>query len=110
MTGSYDSAELFEVFGEVDGRELLRLADIDLRARLTAFRESLDVGDLTAAAKAAHSIAGVSGNIMALPLSDLAREVEHELLSGTPLTEKRRREVETEVEGVLAAAAYVLAG
>ncbi len=109
MTRAYDSTELFAIFGEADGRELLRLADMDLRVRLTAFREGLAAGDLPAAAKAAHSIAGVSGNIMALPLSDLARQAEDELLSGSPLTEERRREVEAGVEAVLAEASRVLA-
>ncbi len=73
---TFDPGDVMGLFGAVDGRELLRLADADLRTRLDTLRASLAGGDRPAAARAAHSIAGVSGNVMAVTLSDLARELE----------------------------------
>lgn len=76
---TFDPGDVVALFGEADGRELLRLAEADLRTRLDGLRASLARGDRPGATRAAHSIAGVSGNVMATTLSDLARELEHVL-------------------------------
>lgn len=81
-TSTYDPSEVVELFGEADAKELLRLAHSDLKTRLGAFQESLAKGETALAAKAAHSMAGVSGNVMAMGLSDLARAVETALIEG----------------------------
>jgi hypothetical protein len=76
---AFDPGDVVAVFGEADGRELMRLAEADLRTRLDILRASLAGGDRPGATRAAHSLAGVSGNVMATTLSDLARELEHVL-------------------------------
>lgn len=73
---TFDPGDVVALFGEADGRELLRLAAADLRSRLDALDAALAAGDRTGAARAAHAIAGVAGNAVAPTLSDLARELE----------------------------------
>jgi HPt (histidine-containing phosphotransfer) domain-containing protein len=79
---TYDPGGVVELFGETDARELLGLALADLQGRLGTLRQHLEAGETALAAKAAHSIAGVSGNVMAMTLSDSARELEGALLEG----------------------------
>lgn len=110
-TCTYNPADVVELFGEADARELLRLAESDLRTRFAALRAALESGDRTGAARAAHSMAGVSGNVMAQTLSDLARELEGVLVEGTEpppafLTERLGQET----DGVLAIMAGYLGG
>lgn len=102
-TSAYNPAEVVELFGEADARELLRLALSDLQTRLRSLREGLEGGDRTAAARAAHSIAGVSGNVMAMDLSGAAREVEGILVSGSdPVPQALQDRLVEEASAVLA--------
>ena len=109
LTGTYNPAELFEIFGESDGRELLRLAAGDLRLRLDTLAASLATGDLSNAARATHSMAGVAGNISANTLSDLSREAEGRLQAGGALSGELRARIEEEAAAVLELIDTVLA-
>ncbi len=101
-TVTYDPGEVVELFGEADARELLRLIRVDLQARLGALRAHLDAGEAPQAARAAHAIAGVSGNAMAMTLSDLARELETTLLEGGGAPDALVEQVVGEATAVLA--------
>jgi len=98
---TYDPGEVVELFGETDARELLSLALADLQARLRTLREHLDAGEAALAAKAAHSIAGVSGNVMAMTLSDLARSLEAALVEGGDAPEELVNQLVAEGTSVL---------
>jgi len=102
-TLTYDPGEVVELFGESDARELLQLALADLRVRLGTLRDHLDSGETALAATAAHSIAGVSGNVMAMTLSDLARSLELALLEGGAAPEALVEQTVGEAGAVLSA-------
>ena len=108
---SYNPGEVAELFGEADARELLRLASTDLTTRLATLRTSLATDDRAAGARAAHSMAGVSGNVMAMTLADLARELEGALRgeTGAPLAVLAER-VTGECDAVIRTIASHLAG
>lgn len=107
-TGAFAPVELFEVFGEVDGRELLRLASADLRQRLAAFESSLASGDLPAAGRAAHSLAGVAGNITAVRLCEISRAAEGLLKAGRCPAADLQASVQLEASAVLAMIGAIL--
>ncbi|MGE3405074.1 MAG: Hpt domain-containing protein [Vicinamibacterales bacterium] len=98
---AFDPVAVVTLFGEADGCELLRLAAADIRDRLDTLGASLAGGDRPAAARAAHSIAGVAGNIMAFELSAVAREMEDALRASGPVPEVLVECLGTEVGAVL---------
>jgi two-component system sensor histidine kinase/response regulator len=68
-------------------------------------REALDQGDAETALRVAHTLKGVSGNVGATRIQELAGAVEHALAEGQPADEVRMRLVELEVPlGTLVAA------
>lgn len=100
-TSTFEPGDVVALFGEADGRELLRLAESDLRTRLDALGASLAAGDRSGAARAAHSIAGVSGNILAPTLSELARELEGALRAAAAVPDALVARVGAEADAVL---------
>jgi HPt (histidine-containing phosphotransfer) domain-containing protein len=108
-TLTYNPREVVELFGETDARDLLRLALSDLRGRLGALRQHLDAGELEFAARAAHSIAGVAGNVMAIPLMERARELETVLRGGRGVPDGLAESIADEAAAVLSAMESFLA-
>jgi HPt (histidine-containing phosphotransfer) domain-containing protein len=69
--------------------ELIDMFVDDALPRVERVRTSLASGDHATAQTAAHSLRGSAGNIGATEVAALAREIEHDLEAGVPVTVAR---------------------
>jgi HPt (histidine-containing phosphotransfer) domain-containing protein len=73
----YDPAALLALFPDVQiVRQLATLAISDLRRHLAALRAAAGGGDVNAAARSAHSLAGIAADARADALRNAGREAE----------------------------------
>jgi CheY-like chemotaxis protein len=105
-TRGYDPNVICELFPQKeDARELAMLVMDDLRRSLGALESALMAKDFAAAGRAAHSIAGVSGNVSATATAELARRLEATIEAGEtqamlPLAVELRRAITDAVSAI----------